>query len=81
MGATDLSGFRQKVFGLCPELQMMRDLSDAKHHRFLDRPSAIVVTSSTAYSIQGSALFVPQYGRLFCDSARKAVEFWRQWLD
>ena len=81
MGATNLDGFRQKVFGLCPELQMMRDLSDAAHHRFLTRSSAVVVTSSAAYSVQNSALLVPDYARAFGDSARKAVEFWRQWPD
>jgi hypothetical protein len=81
MGATSLDGFREKVFGLCPELQMMRDLSDAAHHRFLTRSSAVVVTSSAAYSFQNGALLVPDYGRSFGDSARKAVEFWRQWPD
>jgi len=81
MGATNLDGFRQKVFGLCTELQMMRDLSDAAHHRFLTRSSAVVVTSSAAYSVQNSALLVPDYARAFGDSARKAVEFWRQWPD
>jgi hypothetical protein len=81
MGATDLAGFRQKIFGLCPELRMMRDLSDAKHHRFLTRKSAVVVTSSSAYSAQNNTLLVPSYGRSFADSARKAVDFWRQWAD
>jgi hypothetical protein len=81
MGAINLSGFRQKVFGLCPELRMMWDLSDAAHHRFLARSSAVVVTSSAAYSVQNSALLVSNYGSPFRDSARKAVEFWRQCSD
>jgi hypothetical protein len=81
MGATNLEGFRQKLFGLCPELKMMRDLSDAAHHRFLRRSSAVVVTSSAAYSVQNGALLVPDYGGAFGDSARKTVEFWRQWPD
>jgi hypothetical protein len=84
MGATTLSRFRQKVFDLCPGLQMMSDLSDAAHHRFLNRPATperVVVVSSMAYSTQDSTLLVPRYGRPFLDAVTQAVEFWRRWHD
>ena len=38
-GATDEKSFRAQLLPQCPELQMMNDLSDAAHHRFLDRPN------------------------------------------
>src|SRR5262245_47318955 len=68
MGSTTLQEFRQKLIALCPELQMMWDLSDAAHHRFLTRPATparVVVTSSMAYSLQGDALRVAGYDRPF----------------
>ena len=84
MGATDLPGFRRMLFAQCSSLRMMWDLSDAAHHRFLDRPATparVVVTSSAAYDLQGSALLVPDYGRPFQDAVSQAVEFWRRWPD
>jgi len=84
MGVTTLKEFRQKLFAQCPALQMMWDLSDAAHHRFLNRPSTparVVVVSSMAYDTQDNELRVPNYGRPFRDVASQAVEFWRQWPD
>jgi hypothetical protein len=84
MGATTVSEFRQKLFALCPELRMMWDLSDAAHHRILDRPATperVVVVSSMAYSTQDGTLFVPNYDRPFCDAVPQAVDFWRRWHD
>jgi len=84
MGASNLSDFRQKLFALCPELRMMWDLSDAAHHRFLDRPATparVVVVSSMAYSTQDSTLFVADYDRPFRDAVPQAVDFWRRWHD
>ena len=46
-----------------------------------ERKSAVVVTSSSAYSAQNNTLLVASYGRSFDDSARKAVDFWRRWPD
>jgi len=62
----------------------MWDLSDAAHHRFLDRratPERVVVVSSMAYSTQDSALFVPRHDRPFRDAVPQAVDFWRRWQD
>ena len=90
-GASDVKSFRQQLLGQCPELQMMNDLSDASHHRFLTRPNnptRVVVTSSSAYSPQtttgpgGSAgLYVSGYGTSFLAAATNAVKFWRSWQD
>jgi hypothetical protein len=84
MGASDLWDFRRKLFDLCPELRMMWDLSDAAHHRILDRPATperVVVVSSMAYSTQDGTLLVPDYARQFRDAVPQAVEFWSQWQD
>jgi hypothetical protein len=91
LGGGSLATFRQKAFALCPVLQMMHDLSDASHHRFLTRqskPSRIVVVSSAAYAVQGSpqlsspqSLWVNGYGTPFLPVARTAVEFWKHWPD
>jgi len=57
-GATDPKSFRRDLLGQCPELQMMNDLSDAAHHRFLTRrndPPRVVVESTAAYSLQPSS--------------------------
>jgi hypothetical protein len=54
-GAKDEKSFRRQLLGQCPELAIMNDLSDAAHHRFLNRPSnpaRVTVTSSAAYSVQ-----------------------------
>jgi hypothetical protein len=57
-GASDVRSFRRQLLKQCPELQMMNDLSDAAHHRFLTWPSdppRITVESSSAYSLNSSA--------------------------
>jgi hypothetical protein len=57
-GASDPKSFRRNLLAECPELQMMNDLADAAHHRFLTRrndPPRIVVESTAAYSLQPSS--------------------------
>ena len=53
-GDCSLATFRQEAFASCPALQMMHDLSDASHHRFLTRqskPPRTVEVSSAAYAV------------------------------
>ena len=48
-GAGDEKSFRRQLLQQCSQLQIMNDLSDAAHHRFLTRPnnpSRIVDTST-----------------------------------
>jgi hypothetical protein len=83
-GATDEKSFRAQLLPQCPELQMMNDLSDAAHHRFLNRPNnpeRVVTESTAAYSVQNGQLYVPKYGKEFGPSVRIAANFWRHWQD
>jgi hypothetical protein len=83
-GVTDVKIFRRSLMSQCPELQMMNDLSDSKHHRFLDRPSKparVVAESTAAFSVQNGQLYVPKYGKAFPPSATIAADFWREWPD
>jgi hypothetical protein len=83
-GAADVKVFRRNLISQCPELQMMNDLSDGKHHRFLDRPSnppRVADVSTAAFSVQNGQLYVPEYGKLFEPSARTAANFWGNWQD
>jgi hypothetical protein len=59
VGATDVKSFRRKLLPQCEPLQMMNDLSDVAHHRFLNRPSdppRVVEASTAAYSVKAGAL-------------------------
>jgi hypothetical protein len=83
-GATNEKSFRRQLLSQCPELQMMNDLSDAAHHRFLtwpNDPPRVIDTSTAAYSIQAGELHVPNYHATFSSAATKAVDFWRKWKD
>jgi uncharacterized protein YndB with AHSA1/START domain len=88
-GASDVKSFRRQLVTQCSELQIMNDLSDAAHHRFLTRPNnppRVVVQSSAAFSLRsptggGSVqLYISAYGP-FLPAATKAVAFWRNWQD
>jgi|SRR6516164_3081181 hypothetical protein len=83
-GATDVKKFRRNLISQCPDLAIMNDLSDADHHRFLDRPNdppRVVAISTAAYSVQAGVLNVAPSQAPFMPAAIKAVEFWRQWQD
>ena len=89
-GAKEPKSFRRQLLPQCPELAIMNDLSDAAHHRFLDRPNdpaRITVTSTAAYSpvhsgqSDGVQLYIQATETPFLSVARKAVDFWRQWKD
>lgn len=83
-GATDVKVFRRNMISQCPELQMMNDLSDAKHHRFLDwpsKPERVVTESTAAFSVQDGQLYVPKYGKAFQPSAMIGADFWHKWPD
>jgi hypothetical protein len=83
-GAADLKAFRRNLISQCPELQMMNELSDAKHHRFLDRPSdppRVIKESTAALLVQDGQLHVQQYGTAFEPSARAAANFLSNLLD
>jgi len=67
-----LKDFRRSRIAECPDLQMMNDLSDSKHHRVLDRnndPPRTVKLSTAAYKVENGQLHVPQYGKAFEPSA------------
>jgi hypothetical protein len=86
LGAKDVKAFRRAVFGQCPELEIMWDISDAAHHRFLTRPARPGVTrtvpaSSDALTVQADELWVKHFNRPFLPAATTAVEFWRRWPD
>lgn len=84
LGADDLPSFRREIFRQCPQLQMMHDLSDARHHRFLTRPSnppRVVATSTAAYVIEESELRVRGYDMAFLPTATAALSFWQAWPD
>ena len=54
-GARDVKSFRRQLVTQCSELQIMNDLSDAAHHRFLtwpNNPPRVVVQSSAAFSLR-----------------------------
>src|SRR5215831_8946314 len=70
----------------CSELQIMNDLSDAAHHRFLtwpNNPPRVVVQASAAFSLQSPTggesvqLYISTYGP-FLPAATKAVAFLAQ---
>jgi hypothetical protein len=81
-GAATLKQFRDVVFGLCPELIMMKDLADADKHRVL-RPGArrILAVSSRAYSKRNGRLWVTGYEKPFQSAAQAAVQFWKERAD
>jgi hypothetical protein len=86
LGANGLKKFRRAVFGHCPELEIMWDISDAAHHRFLTLPARpgvprTVPTSTDAFTVQANELWVKHYNRRFLSAATTAVEFWRRWPD
>jgi hypothetical protein len=83
-GATNVKSFRRKLVAQCTPLQVMNDLSDAAHHRFLTRkndPARAVVASTAAYSMQSGALQIPAYNVPFLPTANGALDFWRKWQD
>jgi hypothetical protein len=83
-GAKDEKAFRRQLFKRCSELRMMNELSDAAHHRFLDRPSdppRAVTASTAAYSLKDGELYVPKHETHFLPAANKAFDFWRDWED
>jgi hypothetical protein len=83
-GSPDAKSFRQNLISQCQELQIMNDLSDAAHHRFLtgkNDPPRVAVDSTAAYSEQSGGLHVPDYETPFIPAATKAVEFWSEWSD
>jgi hypothetical protein len=82
MAQTNPKSFRRQLLGQCPGLAMMNDLSDAAHHRFLDRPNdpaRITVTSTAAYSQVNSAGGVQRTFKLlrrrFCQRQRRQPIF------
>ncbi|MFZ1883261.1 MAG: hypothetical protein WAU53_06570 [Rhodoplanes sp.] len=78
-----LRTFRFELFSRCPELQIMWDISDAAHHRFLTRPgiARVVTTASDAFAVQTDELWINGYDRPFLPAATLAVRFWRSWPD
>jgi hypothetical protein len=83
-GGKDSKAFRRQLLGQCPELQMMNELSDAAHHRFLDRPHdppRAITASTAAYSAEAGALYVANYQSPFLPAVTAAVDFWRLWKD
>jgi hypothetical protein len=81
-GAGDVKSFRRQLLQQCSELQIVNDLSDAAHHRFLtwpNNPPRIVDTSTAAY-VDAGALYVQNFGP-FLPAATNAVDFWRLWKD
>jgi hypothetical protein len=81
-GARTLKEFRNMIYGLCPELRMMKDLADADKHRELrPNPNRLVVLSTKAYSKKGKSLWVTGYDKAFWPAAEAAVQFWREWAD
>ena len=88
-GARDVKSFRRQLVTQSSELQIMNDLSDAAHRRFLtwpNTPPRVVVQSSAAFLLQsptggGSVqLYISTYGP-FLPAATKSVAFWRNWQD
>jgi hypothetical protein len=83
-GSSSVKAFREQLISQCPQLQVMNELADADHHRFLTRPSnppRVVDTSTAAYSVQAGELCVPKYQATFLSEATKAIDFWRVWKD
>jgi hypothetical protein len=65
-GANGLQQFREMIYGLCPDLAMMKDLEDADKHRELRAdPRRRVFLSTSAYAIKE--------GRLWGQWVRKAI--------
>ncbi len=81
LNGADFAQFRRLVFGQCPELGIMRDIADAARHRFLQRPNAVIETSTDAYIVRDDQLWVKVYERPFLDALSVAVDFWRGWPD
>lgn len=83
-GAVDVKSFRRHLFSECSQLQMMNDLSDTAHHRFLtwpNNPPRVVDTSTAAYKVEEGVLCVRNFETSFLPAATKAVDFWRVWKD
>jgi hypothetical protein len=85
MGTKDVKEFRRNLFGQCPALQPMWDLSDAAHHRVLTRrtnPPHSVYASTAAYDPLPTGLGIKDYGnKPFLAEAEAAADFWRRWKD
>jgi hypothetical protein len=83
-GAVDEKTFRRQLLPQCRQLQIMNDLSDAAHHRFLTRnnnPPRVVDVSTAAYSVQAGTLYVQKYETPFLPAASEAIDFWSKWKD
>lgn len=83
-GDASLGDFRRNLFGQCPDLRAMSDLSDASHHRFLTRertPARSVTTSTDAYVICENELVVKGYDRPFAELVQGSFNFWKSWTD
>jgi len=90
-GAEDVKSFRRQLLQQCPELATMNDLSDAAHHRFLERPNdprRVTVTSTAAYSWQanpaqpgGVELYIEASQSPFLPAETTAADFFARWQD
>jgi hypothetical protein len=82
-GASGLQQFRGIIYGLCPDLSMMKDLADAYKHRTL-RPDArrrLFSSTLALYEKREGGLWVNGYEKPFEPAATTAVEFWKTWSD
>lgn len=81
-GSGSLKAFRDHLsLNECPDLQLMWDLGAARKHRILTRniTDRIVTSATSAYSI-GEGHFIVD-GQSFDEALKRAVDFWRHWLD
>ncbi len=81
-GASSLQQFRDVIYGLCPNLGMMKDLADADKHRELrPDPRRKLFLSTHAYARGEGGLWVSGYEKPFKPAADAAVRFWKEWSD
>lgn len=83
-GKTNPTEFRDHIIdNLCPELQILCDISDASKHRFLTRhlEKRIVTTSTEAFLNDDGRLYMPDCNLHFDEALEKVVTFWRSWLN
>ena len=70
------------VEGACPDLGLIRDIAEARKHRFLDyRVADRYVTGATeAFIPQPDGLYISGTDRSFDGALDQSVGFWKDWL-
>lgn len=72
-----LTKFRRKVNSACPHFAIIRNLSDAKKHRFIDQDVVIIAggSSTAAYVEKDGSLYLPSVDENLADIAEQMINY------